>query len=31
MIRDMLEKVLDSPEEYRPKGHIAGMVRFAVV
>ena len=31
MIRDMLEKVLDSPEEYRPKGHIGGMVRFAVV
>ena len=31
MIRDMLEKVLDSPEEYRPKGYISCLVRFAVV
>jgi hypothetical protein len=31
MIRDMLEKVLDSPEEYRPKGYIGCLVRFAVV
>jgi hypothetical protein len=31
MIRDMLEKVLDSPEEYRPKGHIACLLRFAYI
>jgi len=31
MIRDMLEKVLDNPEEYRPEGYRAGIVRFAVV
>tara|TARA_R110002126_G_scaffold285914_1_gene437227 strand:- start:306 stop:869 length:564 start_codon:yes stop_codon:yes gene_type:complete len=31
MIRDMLEKVLDNPEEYRPKGHIGCLVRYAVV
>ena len=31
MIRNMLEKVLDNPEEYRPKGHIGCMVRFAAV
>ena len=31
MIRDMLEKVLDNPEEYRPIGHIGCIVRFAAV
>jgi hypothetical protein len=31
MIRDMLEKVLNNPEEYRPKGHIAGLIRFAAI
>ena len=31
MIRDMLEKVLDNPEEYRPKGHIGGLIRFTAV
>ena len=31
MIRDMLEKVLDNPEEYRPIGHIGCLVRYAVV
>ena len=31
MIRNMLEKVLDNPEEYRPKGHIGGMIRFTAV
>jgi len=31
MIRDMLEKVLANPEEYRPEGFRAGIVRFAVV
>ena len=31
MIRDMLEKVLDNPEEYRPKGHIGCLVRFAAI
>ena len=31
MIRGMLEKVLDNPEEYRPKGHIACLVRFAAI
>lgn len=31
MIRNMLEKVLDNPEEYRPKGHIRGMIRFTAV
>ena len=30
MIRDMLEKVLGNPEEYRPKGHIACLIRFAI-
>ena len=29
MIRDMLEKVLDNPEEYRPEGFRACIVRFA--
>ena len=31
MIRDMLEKVLDNPEEYRPIGHIGCIVRFAAI
>jgi len=31
MIRDMLEKVLDNPEEYRPEGYRAGRVRVAGV
>ena len=31
MIRDMLEKVLANPEEYRPEGFRACMVRFATV
>ncbi len=31
MIRDMLEKVLGNPEEYRPKGHIGCLIRFATV
>ena len=31
MIRDMLEKVLDTPEEYRPKGHIGCLIRFAAI
>ena len=31
MIRNMLEKVLDSPEEYRPVGHIGCLVRYAAV
>jgi hypothetical protein len=31
IIRDMLEKVLDNPEEYRPIGHIGCLVRYAVV
>ena len=31
MIRSMLEKVLDNPEEYRPKGHTGCLVRYAVV
>ena len=31
MIRDMLEKVLANPEEYRPEGFRAGIVRLAVV
>ena len=30
MIRSMLEKVLDNPEEYRPKGHIGCLVRCAI-
>jgi hypothetical protein len=28
MIRDMLEKVLNNPEEYRPKGYTGCLVRF---
>ena len=31
MIRDMLEKVLDSPEEYKPAGYIGCLIRYAVV
>ena len=31
MVRDMLEKVLDNPEEYRPKGHIGCLVRFTAI
>jgi len=31
MIRDMLQKVLDNPEEYRPKGHIGCLIRFAAI
>lgn len=31
MVRDMLEKVLDNPEEYRPIGHIGCLVRYVVV
>ena len=31
MIRDMLEKVLNNPEEYRPKGHTGCFIRFAAV
>ena len=30
MIRDMLEKVLNTPEEYRPKGFIGCLIRFAI-
>jgi hypothetical protein len=29
MIRDMLEKVLDNPEEYRPAGHTRCLLRYA--
>lgn len=31
MIRDMLEKVLDNPEEYRPIGYTGCLIRFATV
>ena len=31
MIRDMLEKVLNNPEEYRPIGYVGCIVRFAAV
>jgi hypothetical protein len=31
MIRDMLEKVLYNPEEYRPIGHVGCLVRYAEV
>lgn len=31
MIRNMLEKVLDTPEEYRPKEHIGCLIRFAAI
>ena len=29
--RDQLEKVLANPEEYRPVGHVACLIRYAVV
>jgi hypothetical protein len=29
IIRDMLEKVLDNPEDYRPTGYIGGLIRYA--
>jgi hypothetical protein len=31
MIREMLERVLDNPEEYRPIGHTGCLVRFAIL
>jgi hypothetical protein len=31
MIRDMLEKVLDNPEDYRPVGHIGCLLRYTAV
>jgi hypothetical protein len=31
MIRNMLEKVLDNPEEYRPIGHVGCLLKCAVV
>jgi hypothetical protein len=31
MIRDMLEKVLDTPEEYRPVGYIGTLLRYVAV
>ena len=31
MLRDMLEKVLNNPEDYRPIGYIGCIVRFAAV
>jgi hypothetical protein len=31
MFRDMLEKILDNPEEYRPIGYVGCTVRFAAV
>ena len=31
MIHDMLEKVLDNPEEYRPISHVECLIRYAVV
>jgi hypothetical protein len=31
MIRDMLEKVLDNPEDYRPVGHVGCLVRYVAV
>ena len=30
MIRDLLEKVLENPEDYRPTGYVAGILRYAV-
>lgn len=30
MIRALLEKVLENPEDYRPTGYIAGILRYAV-
>jgi hypothetical protein len=31
MIRDMLEKVLDNPEDYRPNGFIGCLLRYTAV
>ena len=31
MIRNMLEKVLDNPEEYRPEGYIGCLLRFTAI
>lgn len=31
MVRDMLEKVLDNPEDYRPVGYIGCLIRYAAV
>jgi hypothetical protein len=31
MVRDMLEKVLDNPEDYRPAGYIGCLIRYAAV
>ena len=31
MVRDLLEKVLENPEEYRPKGYTGCLVRFTAV
>lgn len=31
MLRDMLEKVLNNPEEYRPKGYHSVAIRFAAL
>jgi hypothetical protein len=31
MIRDMLEKVLDNPEEYRPVGYTGCLLRYVAV
>jgi hypothetical protein len=31
MIRNMLEKVLDNPEEYRPMGYTGCTLRYAVL
>lgn len=31
MIRDLLEKLLDNPEEYKPAGHIRGSIRYIAV
>lgn len=31
MVRAMLEKVLDNPEEYKPKGYIGCLLRYAAV
>jgi hypothetical protein len=31
MVREMLEKVLDNPEQYRPSGYIGCVLRYAAV
>jgi hypothetical protein len=31
MKSNLTEKVLDNPEEYRPKGHTGCLVRYVVV